>query len=158
MASKVSLSREKVGMDATLLLALVATVGASAAVGSGGPGLTQTVWHNSAAAGSSNYSSVVTTAQYNKPNDQTNGALSVEFRGSIAPPTTGQYSFNCTISGGSVVLWLDDHILCGTEALFNPAPAGGHAPLPPYMVLDQATRSGFRFFPLTLVYAHASFL
>ena len=35
----------------------------------------------------------------------------------------------------SVLLWLDDHLLCGTEALFLPALSGGAAPLPPFVKL-----------------------
>ena len=52
-------------------------------------------------------------------------------------PPAGDYIFTCKASNGQVLLWLDDHLLCGSPALFAPGVAGD-APLPPFVRLKAA--------------------
>lgn len=104
----------------------------------GAVGLTQVVWGNSAGAGPVNITSIVQAAQGQWPPSSSsdagardasvadrltrripeqlnpsNGAVSVEFSGTLHPPASGPTTFACNVTGGTVVMWLDDHIICG---------------------------------------------
>ena len=77
--------------------------------------------------------------------------LSVEWRGTLTAPTTNaeghaNYAFDCAVANGAAILWLDDHLLCGTPELFRdqeelsrsgqaPSASVTEAPLPPFMRL-----------------------
>eukprot|EP00041_Stephanoeca_diplocostata_P029430 m.868267 g.868267 ORF g.868267 m.868267 type:complete len:949 (-) comp23560_c0_seq2:326-3172(-) len=98
-------------------------------------GVTQIVWENSVCSGPLNTTFIVESVEGSWGNPDKCSATSVEFTGVIRPQVMGLYTFNCSVLGGSAIMWLDDHLLCGTQALFAPAPAGGYAPLPPYMNL-----------------------
>ena len=105
-------------------LLLLPTVGAA---------VTQTLWHNTALAGEQNTTTVVASVGGSWGGDQ---LLSVEWLATLRAPAKARYTFDCRVANGAVILWLDDHLLCGTDELFAPAPAGGVAPLPPYMLLS----------------------
>lgn len=106
------------------------------------PGLFQIVWGNSAGAGAANTTSIVATpdgswggytSSFQDNNSPSNGAVSVEYLGMLTAPKSGPVRFACNATRGTVIMWLDDHIFCGSDSLFPSS--GGVAPLPPYMVL-----------------------
>ena len=43
---------------------------------------------------------------------------SVEFTGMLTAVISGPTTFACNVTSGTVVMWLDDHILCGSDSLF----------------------------------------
>jgi len=92
--------------------------------------LTQTVWPNSALAGPGGATSEVAVPGGSWPGRQ---LLSAEWLGVLTPPAAGDYTLTCQTRHGAVLLWLDDHLLCGTDELFAPLL---DAPLPPFMRLS----------------------
>ena len=39
--------------------------------------------------------------------------LSAEWVGTLTAPATANYAFDCAVTNGAAILWLDDHLLCG---------------------------------------------
>lgn len=72
--------------------------------------------------------------------------MSAEWLGTLTAPTRGDYVFECAVANAAVLLWVDDHLLCGTPELFRdqeelsktgqaPSASVTEAPLPPFMRL-----------------------
>ena len=56
------------------------------------------------------------------------------FQMRLTAPASADYAFSCNITGqGNVILWLDDHLYCGSLPLFAPETA----PLPPFAALTK---------------------
>ena len=72
--------------------------------------------------------------------------MSAEWLGTLTAPTSGDYVLECAVENAAVLLWIDDHLLCGTPELFRdqeelsrsgvaPSASVTEAPLPPFMRL-----------------------
>ena len=72
--------------------------------------------------------------------------MSVEWLGTLTAPIRGDYVLECTVANAAVLLWIDDHLLCGTPEMFRdqeevsksgtaPSAPVVQAPLPPFMRL-----------------------
>ena len=87
------------------------------------------VWNNTALAGPAQHSAQTAIIDWSGPGP---ALVSVEFTAALTAPTTGPYYFDCRVAYGSVIMWLDDHLMCGTVELFRPETA----PLPPFYTLQ----------------------
>ena len=115
-----SLCNGTMGLQLVLLLALMmATVVAPA---------TRVRYENTALAGSG-----VSAAVPSVGGSWEGGKLfSAQWLATLTAPASAAYAFHCEVANGAVILWLDDHLLCGTPELFAPM---NDAPLPPFMQL-----------------------
>ena len=91
-----------------------------------------TVWDNTAHGGAPLSSTMIPSLDWTASGAQLSSA---ELTTTVTALDTARYAFDCTaIEHASIILWLDDHLLCGTEALFAPGP-GSAAPFPPWVEL-----------------------
>lgn len=91
-----------------------------------------TVWHDTAHGGTPVSSELQPSLEW-----EVQGSLlsSAELTTTVTVDETARYTFDCDeVRHASVILWLDDHLLCGTTELFAPGP-GSAAPFPPWVVL-----------------------
>lgn len=104
-------------------------------VADGQPGLTAVRYLSSTFAGE------VSTAIVPTANISIHGASiqAIEMQGTLTVPKTARYEFHCQTRNGAVIMWLDDHLYCGTLALFRPETA----PLPPYAALTAGSTHHF---------------
>ena len=87
------------------------------------------VWGNTAQGGAPSSTSLLPQLAWSAPGAD---LVSAEFVAELTAPESGSYSFECrTSDGSSVLMWLDDHLVCGTVELFRPETA----PLPPFYAL-----------------------
>ena len=91
-------------------------------------GVSMSIWNNTALAGPAQHHAQTASIEWSGPGP---ALVSVEFTAALTAPTTGPYYFDCRVAFGSVIMWLDDHLMCGTVELFRPETA----PLPPFYKL-----------------------
>ena len=88
-------------------------------------------------------SSVVPSVAGSWPGEE---LMSAEWLGTLTAPTSGDYVLECAVENAAALLWIDDHLLCGTPELFRdqeelsrsgvaPSASVTEAPLPPFMRL-----------------------
>ena len=70
------------------------------------PGVVETVWGNSAGAGAMNSTSIVATphGSWAGVKGSSNGAVSVEYVGTVTAPQSGPVTFACNVTDGTVVM------------------------------------------------------
>eukprot|EP01052_Picozoa_sp_SAG31_P043875 SAG31_NODE_7457_length_1684_cov_2.406309_1_plen_213_part_10 len=107
-----------------------------------------TLWSNTALGGQPNTTTTVPSVAYASSGVQ---PFSAEFVAALSAPTAGQYAFDCKTTNVAAILWLDDHLLCGSPELFGEQ---GSAPLPPFIVLEAGTTH--RYFIRVHIYRNTS--